>query len=177
MKERIRIFRKSVKLTQAEFAEKIGLTRTSYASLEIGDAPVQERHIKLILAAFPQVSEDWLRTGEGEMIKQTNSHVQEIMKRYGFKDIVGKLLEAFDELPPEGQEIILEYTQNLITKIVGDYPQDAGVSPPFTQEEKPIEIHELTPSEIDEEVERYRNQLITQKIMSSPSDTGKSDAV
>ena len=69
MKERIIQLREALKLSQADFGKKIGLARSGISSVENGQRVVQERHIKLILSAFPDVSESWLRDGIGDMFK------------------------------------------------------------------------------------------------------------
>ena len=160
MKDRVKQIRKALGLTQANFADKVGLTRTGYASIENGAAPVQERHIKLIIAAYPQVSENWLRSGEGDMFLQTDA-VSNIMKKYSFADIVGKLLEAYEELDPEGQEIVLQYTQDFVNKILAGYTINSAVTT-VPQEE----------IDIDAEVERYRSQLIAQRMAKSSLSPG-----
>lgn len=160
MKDRVKQIRKALGLTQANFADKVGLTRTGYASIENGAAPVQERHIKLIIAAYPQVSENWLRSGEGDMFLQTDA-VSNIMKKYSFADIVGKLLEAYEELDPEDQEIVLQYTQDFVNKILAGYTINSAVTT-VPQEE----------IDIDAEVERYRSQLIAQRMAKSSLSPG-----
>ena len=66
MKERLKRLRKSLKLTQEEFAARIGIKRNSYANYEIG----RNRPIDAVIFSICReysVSETWLRTGEGEM--------------------------------------------------------------------------------------------------------------
>lgn len=66
MKERIRLLRKYYDLTQQEFADKIGIKRNTVATYEAGrNAPI-DAVISLICREF-NVSETWLRTGQGEM--------------------------------------------------------------------------------------------------------------
>ncbi len=66
MKERLRLLRKSLKLTQEEFASRIGIKRNSYANYEIGRNNPIDAVIFSICREY-RVSEKWLRTGEGEM--------------------------------------------------------------------------------------------------------------
>lgn len=67
MNERVSQLRSKLGLTLKDFGGKIGMSAGGLADVERGRNPVQERHIKLILAAFPQVSEEWLRDGTGPM--------------------------------------------------------------------------------------------------------------
>lgn len=64
LKDRIKTLRKSLKLTQEEFGEKIGVARNSVASYEIGRRMPTNAVINSICREFG-VNEVWLRTGEG----------------------------------------------------------------------------------------------------------------
>lgn len=75
MNERLKLLRKSLGLTQNEFAEQLGLKQTSYSMIENGKRPLHERHIKLICLTF-HVNEDWLRTGNGCMYLSENSNIE-----------------------------------------------------------------------------------------------------
>lgn len=66
MKNRLRLLRKTLKLTQEEFASRIGIKRNSYANYEIGRNKPIDAVIFSICREY-RVSETWLRTGEGEM--------------------------------------------------------------------------------------------------------------
>lgn len=66
MKERLKQIRKALKINQTNFAKELGITQTAYSMIENGNNPLSDRHIKVICSAF-NVSEHWLRTGDGEM--------------------------------------------------------------------------------------------------------------
>jgi len=66
MNERIRLIRKTLKLNQGEFAKRLGMHGTSLSLIELGENALTEKNIKLVCMTF-NVSEDWLRTGNGEM--------------------------------------------------------------------------------------------------------------
>lgn len=66
MNERLKTLRKSLGLTQAEFAEKLKISRDNVANYEIGRRDPNAAAVSLICTTF-NVSESWLRTGEGEM--------------------------------------------------------------------------------------------------------------
>lgn len=69
MNTRISNIRKSLGLTQEKFADRIGLTRNFVWMIEKGDRVPSDRTISDICREF-NVSETWLRTGEGEMFNQ-----------------------------------------------------------------------------------------------------------
>lgn len=66
MNERIKKLRRSLDLTQQEFADRIGIKRGAIANYEIGRNTPTDSVISLICREF-NVSENWLRTGTGEM--------------------------------------------------------------------------------------------------------------
>lgn len=69
MEQRLKALRKMLGLTQEEFAARLGIKRAAISNYEIGrNAPI-DAVISLICREF-NVSETWLRTGEGEMFVQ-----------------------------------------------------------------------------------------------------------
>lgn len=66
MDERIKMLRKNKKLTQQEFANKIGTSRANVAGYETGTRVPSNAVISLICKEFC-VNEEWLRNGTGEM--------------------------------------------------------------------------------------------------------------
>ena len=66
MKERMRELRKSLGFTQQEFADKLNIQRGSIAGYEVGRISPGNSTIALICREF-NVSENWLRNGEGDM--------------------------------------------------------------------------------------------------------------
>jgi transcriptional regulator with XRE-family HTH domain len=67
LNERIAIIRKEKKLSQEKFAEELNLSRNFINQVESGKKMPSERTIKDICLKFG-VNEEWLRTGEGEML-------------------------------------------------------------------------------------------------------------
>ena len=76
MNERIKQIRSAAKLTQADFAERIGLSRNYIAQVEMGIRDLSDRAIRDICREF-NINEEWLRTGDGDM-KTENSTAAEI---------------------------------------------------------------------------------------------------
>ena len=152
MKERIIQLREALKMSQADFGKKIGLARSGISSVENGQRVVQERHIKLILSAFPDVSEDWLRNGVGEMFKSSSSEAERLVEKYSFPDIVGKLLKVYEGLNNNQQEAVLEYAQRFIASMIDD-------------------------DGIEAKVEAYRQELLAEKeaVTSSASQIGNGE--
>lgn len=68
MDERIKAIRKALGLTQQEFADRLGIQRSTIAQYETGRNNPSDAVISLICREY-NVDEVWLRTGEGEMFR------------------------------------------------------------------------------------------------------------
>lgn len=68
MNERIKKLRRSLDLTQQKFADRIGVKQNTVAQYEMGRNVPIDSVIALICREF-NVSEKWLRTGEGDMFR------------------------------------------------------------------------------------------------------------
>lgn len=66
MQNRIKALRKSLGMTQQEFADSIGSVQNTITGYETGRRVPSNQVIALIVRAF-NVNEVWLRTGDGEM--------------------------------------------------------------------------------------------------------------
>lgn len=71
MNVRIKHIRQTEKLTQIEFAEKIGISRVGLQKLESGENSPREQTIRVICSEFG-ISRRWLETGEGEMYEESD---------------------------------------------------------------------------------------------------------
>lgn len=69
MNERLKKLRKTLDLTQQEFAGRLQIKRNTVATYEAGKSNPSDAAVSLICREF-NVNEDWLRTGEGEMFIQ-----------------------------------------------------------------------------------------------------------
>ena len=80
--ERLAEVRKTLKLTQREFAEKISVAAGFIASMETGGRKVNPRIMKLVSSVY-DVNLYWLETGEGEMFyNNTEKEIEELISLY-----------------------------------------------------------------------------------------------
>lgn len=98
---RVKTIRKSLKLNQTDFANRIGLKQSGLSAIEKGKVPVLDRNIKNICSEF-RIDEHWLRTGEGKMLCNTSdesivccSEELELIKKYRILDEHGKKVVNF----------------------------------------------------------------------------------
>ena len=89
MNERLRKLRKTLDMTQQEFAEKLGIKRSTMATYESGRNEPIDAVISLICREF-DVNEHWLRTGEGEMFI-------ELTKEEEIASFIGEVLRDEDD--------------------------------------------------------------------------------
>lgn len=86
MNRRIKLVLLDSKLTQVEFAKRIGISRTGLQKLISGENNPREQTIRAICSEF-NVRRAWLETGEGEMRNVPNSN----------DEIVDEVLAGDDE--------------------------------------------------------------------------------
>ena len=71
MNKRLKELRKTLGLTQQQFASDIGLGKSSIGNIENGVINLTDRNISVICSKY-NVNEQWLRTGEGEKFTELN---------------------------------------------------------------------------------------------------------
>ena len=81
MNSRIIQIRKSLNLSQGEFAKKLGIRQSSLSDIERGVNNVTDRTIIIICSQF-SVNENWLRNGVGEMFVEIDLKYNEFFKIY-----------------------------------------------------------------------------------------------
>ena len=94
MKDRLKKLRKTLGMTQQEFADKIGIARGNIGAYEVGKNALSDAVISLICKTdFPpkgKVNENWLRTGEGDMFTEMSRDEQ-------IEKFVGDLLHGEED--------------------------------------------------------------------------------
>lgn len=71
MHDRLILLRKALGITQADMAEKIGVSRFAISNYEAGTRNITDRTARQICAAY-NVDYIWLTTGQGEMFVNTD---------------------------------------------------------------------------------------------------------
>ncbi len=99
--QRIKQVRQTLNLSQAKFAKAISISNGYIAGIELENRNVNDRLVKLICITF-NVSENWLKTGDGNMFDQQPNQLLE------------RASATFQELKPEYQEYILKQIDQLL---------------------------------------------------------------
>lgn len=120
MHERIRKLRKTLNLTQQEFADNLNIKRGAIANYEIGRNEPIDAVISLICREY-NVNEEWLRNGEGEMFIQlpeedeTAIYVSDLLEDIDnpFYNLIKDIMRTYKELDPKSQEALRDLSGKL----------------------------------------------------------------
>ena len=114
MNTRIKKVRNTVGLTQTEFGKKIGSARNTIANYENGNRNPSNSVIISICREF-NVNEDWLRTGNGEMFKESplrnevGYYVEELLEDYKdnpFYDMIIGMMKTYAESDDKSKKVL-----------------------------------------------------------------------
>lgn len=119
MQERLIKLRRSMGLSQEAFSEPLNLSRTAIASYEKGHRPLTDRTVADICRVYG-VNEEWLRYGDGDMLKDAESREAEL------SSFVAKSINSDDEwlktcavrffkLSPQSKNTFKKFLVNIIS--------------------------------------------------------------
>jgi len=113
MNERLILLRKRLGLTQTEIGDKLGMSRSAIANLELGRVDFSEMTILHICRTFC-VNQIWFRTGEGEMFEDsTGDFIADMAMKYQLSEFQQTLVRAVYEMPPELQRMAVEVARKI----------------------------------------------------------------
>lgn len=143
--ERIRHFRKQIlKMTQEDFARKINISRSNLGNIEVGTIGLTDRVATDICNAF-SVSEVWLRSGEGEIYRESESTLfSAFVRQYDLSDKEQQAARYLLSLSSEDRQQILRVVEGLARAMQDDDSKKAEV-------EKRDQAHRMLDVELDAE--------------------------
>ena len=122
MYERLKKIRKTIKLTQSQFAASLGLGQSTYAMMEVGKRDILDRHVKTICALY-NINEEWFRTGDGEMFRTPfDSFVKELSAKYNIDDTIKGFITAYLELDPRERATVSAFLARIANFTAGTIP-------------------------------------------------------
>ena len=146
MKDRIKKIRRDLDLTQQEFADRLGVKRGAIANYEIGRNIPADSVVSLICREFA-ISEEWLRTGSGEMFApDASDELEDLAKKYDLSHGAMVVIEKFVKMKEKDRQVLLKYCMEVAAALSAD-----DVAP-----EAPAIPAEMS---IDEKVALYRQEL------------------
>lgn len=133
MNMRIKEVREAKGLSQADFAEMLNLKRNSISLIEVGKRNPSDRTIVDICNTF-NVSEEWLRTGEGEMFVETpSSTMDQLKKEFNLDDFSYNLVYQYLKLDADQRQAVRDFFYNVVES--GSMDEDLFGDVPKTPEE------------------------------------------
>lgn len=124
--DRIKEIRKSLKLSQEEFGQILGVSRDVIGNIEYDrlKRPDQKEPIyKLICEKF-NVDETWLRAGEGEMFQEilpedeiasaVSNVLEDVKCENSIYTLVKELLLKYEQLDTSSKKVINKYVDDVI---------------------------------------------------------------
>ena len=124
--DRIKEIRKSLKLSQEEFGQILGVSRDVIGNIEYDrlKRPDQKEPIyKLICEKF-NVDETWLRAGEGEMFQEilpedeiasaVSNVLEDIKCENSIYTLVKELLLKYEQLDTSSKKVVNKYVDDVI---------------------------------------------------------------
>ena len=159
MQERIKALRRELNLTQAKFAERLGIKPNTISQYESGRNEPIDAVIALICREFG-VSELWLRTGEGEMFEATpETQLDELSKEYNLDELDRKMMLGYLKLSAAERTVIKQYMQNVLDGMETNPQQPDPFIPAIAQQSQPAELISTPSACWDDEDDEYGPDL------------------
>lgn len=117
MNERFKQIRKALGMTQDEFSSKISLSRNFIAQIESGTKTPSGRTVSDVCREF-NVSEEWLRTGNGEMFvpetkdEQISKMLADVLKCED-SDFKKRLIVALSKMDNAGWDSLEKFIDSI----------------------------------------------------------------
>ena len=125
MNERIKMVRKRKGLTLEKFGSKLGISAAACSAIEVGKNSPSEQTIISICREF-NVSEHWLRTGEGEMYNAVDEdeEISNIMTAISANDpVMVRILKAYWHLNPDERRAFQHFVDNVVEEYKKNNPE------------------------------------------------------
>lgn len=114
---RCKTLRLSLGLNQSTFAARLGFAQSGVAMIECGKRSVSERHIKTICSIY-NVNEQWLRTGEGEMLNNDSSSLlSRLTEELHMTPDEQELIEVFMSFSQEERKSVIDFAKQFAVKL------------------------------------------------------------
>lgn len=113
MNNRLRLLRKSLNLTQQEFADRLSVKRNTIANYETGRNEPVDSVFSLICREF-NVNPDWLRNGTGDMhLEKSTFSLDDYANANKLTDLEKEIIRNFMELEPDVRSGIYNFFNKL----------------------------------------------------------------
>ena len=114
MKERLKLLRKSLRLTQAAFGDKLGLARNTIANYEDGNRKPSNAILKLLCKTY-NVNYLWLTEGKGEMFEISDTALDDLIMQYDLNEVDTFLIKSYLNMSKEERA---EFADVILNKLL-----------------------------------------------------------
>lgn len=120
--ERFREVRKSLSLSQDDFAARANRTRSEISNIEYNKTSPKEEVIKAVCSAHG-ISETWLKSGEGEMLlpplDEETEYISALLDEVDnpLVDIIRAVMDVYMDLDPDDRERARAFAASFRDKI------------------------------------------------------------
>ena len=119
--QRIKEVRKNLGYNQKDFGKRIGMGQAGVSKLEQDGNTVTDQNIRIICDAF-NVSERWLRTGEGPQQRETREALlDKLAEQYSLSPDGVDIIRAVLSLSPSEWDAAVGIIRSLATSLAGDH--------------------------------------------------------
>lgn len=121
MYTRIKLLREKLKMSQKEFALRLGIGLSTLGMIEVGKRELLERHINLICKVF-DVNENWLRNGTEPMFikKHDEPLIDLIQKEFNLSPLSKKIVNSYLHMDNKDKATFESFFNKLMTRINND---------------------------------------------------------
>ena len=113
MKDRLKAFRKYLGLTQNDVADRLHIRQTHVSAMENGTKNITDRTISDICREF-SISEEWLRTGSGEMFAAIPATVvSELAREHDLDDMDQAIIAEYLKLDKGSRAVLKDYIKRV----------------------------------------------------------------
>jgi transcriptional regulator with XRE-family HTH domain len=115
MNERFLLLRKELGLTQEKMGLSLGVRKTAISKIEKGENNLTDQMLKLTCMEF-SVSEEWLRTGKGEMFREDDFVYDLGMYAASATDFEKEFITGFMKLSDSTKDEIMKMMMKMADK-------------------------------------------------------------
>ncbi len=160
MNERIKKLRKALDLTQQAFADRLGIKQNTIAKYETNRGSPTTSVVALIVREFG-VSEEWLRTGKGEMFAPTpETAIDKLVDEFNLDSLDREIVSEFVKLDEKSREAVKLYIKKVARHL---YPNVPAFAPATEKAQAQTGAQADLDREADEFAAMAREMFISKK--------------
>jgi transcriptional regulator with XRE-family HTH domain len=164
LNERLKLIRESKGMNQSDFAKLLGMGQSTLAMMEVGKRDILDRHIKTI-CSICGVSEEWFRTGKGEMLEQDDdATASQLAHEFSLDKLGQSIIKSYLHLSDFEKAVIGNYVKS----VAKEYEKVEDSQSNEAKSEPNRGTDEIDP-DIKQELDSYRQELEMEKSIRTSS--------